>query len=1006
MKPQSLFVFPPFRLDPGNERLWREEYLLPLRPKAFAVLRYLVEQAGRLVTHEELLQTVWPDTYVSPGLLRWYIGRLREVLGDEAEAPRYIETVARREYRFLAAITVHPVPSVKWQVPSVFVGREAELAQLQGWLAQALRGERQVRFVTGELGIGKTTVVDAFLSGIRGKVWMTRGQCIEHHGAGEAYLPMLEALGRLCRAPEGEQLIRLLSQQAPTWLVQMPALVGEAELEGLQRKVQGATRERMLREVAEVVEAVTVEIPLVLVLEDLQWSDYSTLDLLSYLAQRRGPARLLIIGTYRPADVIVRAHSLKALKQELQARGQCAEIGLRFLTAAEISQYLAARFAVGAPGPASLQELGRAIYHSTEGNPLFMVNMVDYLVARGVIREAGGRWQLQVKGEDVTAGIPESLRQLVEKQLEQLLEEEQQVLGATSVVGVEFSAAAVAAGLAQPVEQVEEWCEGMVRRHLFLHSPERYAGPERRQAARYRFLHALYQSVVVERLTPARRRQLHRRVGEWKEGAYGKRAGETAAELAVHFERGQDYGRAVHYYKQAAQNALQRSAPREAIDHLTKGLGLLQALPDTPERLQQELTLQLTLGAPLVMTRGYAAPEVGKTFARARELCQQTEGAAQFSAALWGLWMFYLVRAELPIVQKLGEQGLSLAQCRQDSTLFVLAHNILGLTRFFQGEFTSAQAHLEQSLTRFAPQKHSLDRSYIDPELSGLLYTAHILWYLGYPDQDRQRSRKALTLAHELAYPHSLAFACNLAATVHYFCGESAAAQEQAEAAIALCSEQGFLLWLAHGTTLRGWALTEQRQAEEGIAQIRQGLATWQTIGAKLARTFFLALLAEVHGRTGQIEKGMETLAEALAMINKTQERFYEAELYRLKGQLTLQKEARDWGLGAESSSPPVPSPQHPAPTQKPKHVFSKPSTLLAGRVRSRWNCAPPTSLARLLHRQGKNEEAYHPLAQIYGRFTKGFDTADLREAKALLEKMRKTAKTCERTRQRAATRP
>jgi predicted ATPase len=580
---------------------------------------------------------------------------------------------------------------------------------------------------------------------------------------------------------------------------------------------------------------------------------------------------------------------------------------------------------------------------------------------------------------------------LVEKQLEQLSEEEQQVLGAASVVGVEFSAAAVAAGLEQKGEQVEEWCEGIARRHLFLHSPERYAGPERRQAARYRFLHAVYQSVVAERLTPARRRQLHRRVGEWKAGVYGKRAREIAAELAVHFERGQDYGRAVQYYRQAAQNALQRSAPREAIDHLTKGLELLQALPDTPERRQQELTLQLTLGAPLVMTKGYAAPEVERTFARARELCQQIGGDVQFPSVLWGLWMFYLVRAELQSVQELGEQGLTLAQRGQDSTLFVLSHNILGLTRFFQGAFAPARAHLEQSQALFDPQKHLLDRSYIDPELSGLLYTAQIVWYQGYPDQALQRIHQALSLAHKLASPHSLAFALNFAATVRYLRGESLAAREQAEAAIALCGEHGFLLWLAHGMILRGWALTRQGQAKEGSAQILQGLATWQAIGAELARTFFLALLAETYEHEGQAEEGLRVVAEALTQMDHTGERFYEAELYRLKGQLTLQRGS------VASRQPAVPTPpsltpntQHlPPSAQADAEACFMTAIDIARRQKAKsLELRATTSLARLLHRQGRNEEARQRLAQIYGWFTEGFDTADLQEAKVLLEEI------------------
>ncbi|HKA52950.1 MAG TPA: AAA family ATPase, partial [Candidatus Binatia bacterium] len=915
---------------------------------------------------------VWPGTYVSEGLLRGYIRDLRRTLGDDAGVPRFIETVARRGYRFIAPLAAtQPVPSPKSQVQSPYsairfgldlplamqsaidiVGREAELRQLHSLLEKALGGERRVVFVTGEPGIGKTTVVEAFLLGVGGQglgvssfhsqpptpnpqpptpdLWVGRGQCIEHHGAGEAYLPVLEALGRLCRGPGGERLIGFLGRHAPTWLAQMPALMDDAELEALQRRVQGATRERMLREMAEAVEALTAESGLILWLEDLQWSDYSTLDLIAALAQRREPARLLLIGTYRPADVIVSGHPLKAVKQDLQLHGQCEEVALRFLTAAEISQYLEARFGRHRFPP----ELGRGIHQSTDGNPLFMVNVANYLVAQGVIREAAGRWQLQGSVEDVTSRVPESLRQLIEKQVERLATEEQRVLEAASVAGAEFSAAAVATGLGEEVERIEAWCEGLAHRGQFLRSHGTKTLPDGTVTGLYSFLHALYQKVLYDRLAATRRIRLHRRIGEGEEVAYGGRVGEIAAELAVHFERGQDDRRAVQYLGRAAENALRRSAHREAIDHLTKGLDLLKTLPDTAERAQQELMLQIALGAPLVMTRGYAAPEVERTFARARELCQQIGGAVHRSSVLWGLWMFYLVRAELQTAQELGEQGLTLAQRVQDPKLFVLAHHVLGLTLFFQGRFTPAQDHLEQGLALFDPQKHPVDRSYIDPELGGLLYTAHSLWYLGYPDQALQRSHRALILARELSYPHSLAFALNLIATVHYFRGETQAAQERAEAAITLCSEQGFLQWLAHGSILRGWTLTEQKRAEEGIAQLRQGLATWQAIGAELAETFFLALLAEACGKVGQTEEGLSVVAEALAKVDKTGERFYEAELYRLYGELSLAQSS------VQRLASSVRNPQSAIRNRKrrPKRAFTRPSRSPVSNKRSRWS--------------------------------------------------------------------
>jgi DNA-binding winged helix-turn-helix (wHTH) protein len=312
VKPEAVIHFPPFYLDCSTGQLWQGSQVLRLRPKSFAVLRYLAEHPHRLVTKEELLKAVWPETYVSAGLLHTYIRDLRGVLGDNRQTPRFIATVARRGYRFIAPVERHrarvarpetvsgshpPTPSTLHSLPHL-VGRNEELGQLQSWWQKAVSGARQVVLVTGELGMGKTTVVEEFLRAIvtEETVWIGWGQCIEHYGAGEAYLPVLEALGRLCREPQGEHVVEVLRQYAPTWLVQMPALVSEEEFESLHRKVRGTTPERRLWELTEAMAVLTVERPLVLWLEDLQWSDYATLDLLSTLARRRDPARLLVLG--------------------------------------------------------------------------------------------------------------------------------------------------------------------------------------------------------------------------------------------------------------------------------------------------------------------------------------------------------------------------------------------------------------------------------------------------------------------------------------------------------------------------------------------------------------------------------------------------------------------------------------------------------------------------------------------------------------------------------------
>jgi predicted ATPase len=470
---------------------------------------------------------------VSEGVLSECVREIRKALGDSPQAPRFIQTVHRRGYQFIGKV-VSSQPSVasrrkqregNWPLTTHLVGREPELAQLQKWLKRALNGARQLVFVTGEAGIGKTTVVDAFVAHLSAKstVWVGRGQCIDHYGQGEAYLPVLEALGRMCREPEGNQLIDLLFQHAPTWLVQMPALLTTADLEALQRRTQGVTRERMLRELAEALEVITAARPLVLWLEDLHWSDFSTLDWLAFVARRQEPARLLIIGAYRPVEIIVSDHSLKSVKQELQLHGQCNELPLSFLTEEHVDKYLVRRFA--SPSPASagkpvlspsttlrinsveggqgkglasatLHKLAQLIHQRTEGNPLFMVNLVDYLVTQGVLARLAGQWRLQGEVTAIESWAPESLQQLIEKQLERLSPQDRRVLEVASVAGAEFSAAAGAAGAGIAVEAVEEQCGELARHEQLLRARGTAEWPDGTVAARYGFLHALYQDVL------------------------------------------------------------------------------------------------------------------------------------------------------------------------------------------------------------------------------------------------------------------------------------------------------------------------------------------------------------------------------------------------------------------------------------------------------------------------------------------------------------------------------
>src|SRR5215510_4988440 len=387
--------FHSFRLDPRNQCLWRDDQRVPITPKAFDVLRYLVEHPDRLVTQEEILEAVWPDTYVNQEVVKKYILGIRKVLGDSHEQPIFIETFPRRGYQFVARVIEESTAtqSASSADPKQkMIGRGAALEGLDRALDHALRGQRQVVFVTGEAGIGKTTLVDVFhqRAARHSKTRIARGQCVEGFGGKEAYYPMLEALGQLTRGSDGRFIVQTLATRAPTWLIQFPSLVKAEQREALQREILGATRERMVREICEALEVLTAELSLVLVFEDLHWVDPSTLDVISALARRRAAAKLMLVGTYRPVEVILSNSGLKALKQDLQVHNLCAEIALERLPEPAIAEYLGTEF----PNASLPSAMSNLVHRHSGGNPLFMVAIIQDLVKRGLIAQEDGRWKL------------------------------------------------------------------------------------------------------------------------------------------------------------------------------------------------------------------------------------------------------------------------------------------------------------------------------------------------------------------------------------------------------------------------------------------------------------------------------------------------------------------------------------------------------------------------------------------------------------------------------------
>ena len=599
--------FDPFRLDVTNQCLWRGDTPIPLMPKPFAVLRYLVEHPGRLVTHDQLLGAIWPDTYVQPEVLRRYILEIRRALGDRAEAPKYVRTLPKRGYQFIAPVieeSATPAPAPVSVAANRLVGRSAALADLDGCLTRALDGRRQVVFVVGESGIGKTSLVDAFqhASAAISGVAVVRGQSVEGFGGKEAYYPLLEAIGQLARGPLRSVVVETLATYAPTWLIQLPSLVGPEQHDALQGELLGAGRERMVRELCEALEVLTQTVPLVLILEDLHWVDNSTLDIISAIARRREPARLLVLGTFRPADLILAASPLKALRQDLLLHHLTHEVELERLEESDVAEYLAAEFAPG-DLPAGLAAI---IHRHSDGNPLFMTAMLDHLVHQGVVSQAAGRWILTRPLEQVDPGVPETLRQMLETQLQDTNEAQQRLLTCASIVGQRFTAWAVATMLSDEAGRIEELCEGLVQRQQFL----KVAGVRDfacgTTAIEYEFRHWLYRDVLYRRLNPGSRVGFHRRLAEGVESLGCAVQAETAAEIALHFEEGHEYERAVPYLLLTAKNAARRYAHGQAITILEHAGELLPRIAQ-PRREALNLRILEKMG-----TAHYALGEMDR----------------------------------------------------------------------------------------------------------------------------------------------------------------------------------------------------------------------------------------------------------------------------------------------------------------------------------------------------------------------------------------------------------
>jgi class 3 adenylate cyclase/predicted ATPase len=848
------------------------------------------------------------------------------------------------------------------------VGRVEEIELLLRRWEQAKEGEGQVVLLAGEAGIGKSRIVQTLRERLADEPHIRlRGQCLPYY-TNSAFYPFIAHLERAiaCErdAPPAVKLeaLEIILAQAGIPLEEVVPLFAALLTIPIDDRYPPLSlspqrqKDKTIEALIDQVRGLAQQRPVLYIFEDVHWIDPTSLEAVDAMIAHMQDARVLLVMTYRPqfspawsGFTHVTTHTLNRL-----SRQQVTTMVERVTG-----------------GKALPQEVLDQIIAKTDGIPLFVEELTKTILESGLLTADGMRYTLTSPLPPLA--IPDTLQGSLMARLDRLAPvRETAQIGAT--IGKEFAYELLAAVSPLSDAMLQEALHQLLQAELVF---RRGQPPE----ATYVFKHALVQDAAYNSLLRSTRRQLHTKIARVMETHFPTLADAEPELLAHHYTEAGLHEHAVPYWERAGQRAAARSANMEAANHFAKALDLLKTLPVTAEHTRQELMLQVALGTPLIATKGYGALEVEKTYARAWELCQQMEETSQFFPALRGVWNCYLLRTELQRAYELGKQLLSLAQSVQDPALLVEAHRALGTTLLQCGEFAASLEHCEQGIALYDPQQHrSLAFIYgADPGLVCQIYAAVDLWYLGYPDQALQRMDATQVQARELSHPFSLAFVLAIAAMLHQLRREGQVAQERAEAAMRLSTEHGIAQWLAWGTILAGWAIAEQGQREEGIAQMRQGCVAWRTTGAELNWPYFRTMLAEAYGKIGQTEEGLAVLAEAQAAVHKSGGRYHgqgvafpqardEAELHRVKGELLVQRTAPD---------------EHQA-----ERCFHQALSVARSQQAKSWELRTATSLARLWHSQGKRQDAYDLLAPVYGWFTEGFDTADLQEAKALLKEL------------------
>jgi class 3 adenylate cyclase/predicted ATPase len=882
----------------------------------------------------------------------WFV---YELLGDQTLKGF---TGPMRVYRVLAESGVQSrLDTVSTSGLTPLVGREREVEFLLERWEHVKQGTGSIVVLSGEAGIGKSRLVRAIQDRMAGQPYIRLECRCSPYAQHSALYPVIDLGRRLLqwqRDEPAEVTLGKLEAALTAYDVSLPEVVPllaallSLPLSDRYMPLQ-LTPQRQKQKTLEAILALLVahaaKQPMLFIVEDLHWVDPSTLELLTLFVDQAPKARILTVLSARPE-----------FHPPWGPRIHMTSLILGHLPPAQV-ELMINQVAGGKRLPA---EVCQQVVAKTDGVPLFVEELTKMVLESGLLREQADHYELQ--GSLPSLAIPTTLHDSLMARLDRLANaKEIAQLGAT--LGRSFSYELLQAVSPWGEEKLQDALARLMEAELLY---LRGMPPH----VTYVFKHALIQEAAYQSLLKSKRQQYHSQTAYVLAELFPEVTTTQPELLAHHYTEAGLLEQALPYWQRAGQRAVERSASGEAVSHFTKGLELLQSLPAAPDRAGQELALQLALGTSLRMVKGHTAPELETLYTRAYELSQQVgENRQQFSA-LVSLWRLSINRARILEASALAEQCVTLAQRGDDPGLLQEAYRMLGESLFFHGQPVLARTHLERGITLYDAQRGRMRAfsSGMEPGVICLSFLASTLWQLGYPEQALRRSHEAVSLAQESSHAFSLGLALNYASLLHVWRREVQFAKERAEAVITLSNDHGFIQVLSTGMVKRGWALATQGAVAEGIKQLLQGLTTIREIGQELPLSLHLALLAEAYRQGGQVDTALHVLDEALAHLDNTGERFYEAELHRLTGECLLTQTGKRCKEGEAEE-------RFRQALDVARHQQAKSLELRAA-----------LSLGRLWWQQGRRAEAREILVGIYDWFTEGFETPDLQEAKALIE--------------------